>query len=136
METGRNRRRNALPPAARSATETRARTEAREASPRRRRGVRHRGSHVRLLRTALAVVLVTWLPGAIGGALHVSPLKSWGVASGYAGLSWAFPAFLIGLAVARTARDRGLPWQGAQGAAAGVVSAIVLVTGAASIVGA
>jgi peptidoglycan/LPS O-acetylase OafA/YrhL len=97
--------------------------------------MRKRTSRSRLLRSALAIVVLTWVPAALGGALHLSLARSWGVASGYAGLSWALPAFLIGLAATRAARDRRLPGQRALGVVAGVAAAIVLVIGAASVVG-
>ncbi len=94
-----------------------------------------RKSSQRLLRSALVLVVLTWVPGALGGAVHLSLLRSWGVASGYAGISWALPAFLVGLAASRAARDRGLAWKRAPGVAVGVAAAIVLALGAASVVG-
>ena len=98
-------------------------------------GCRKRTSRSRLLRSALAIVVLTWVPAALGVALHLSLFRAWGVASGYAGLSWALPASLVGLAAAREARDGGLPGQRALGVVAGVAAAIVLVIGAASVAG-
>ena len=105
-------------------------------TPGSRRRVRKRTSRSRLLRSALAIVVLTWVPAALGVALHLSLFRAWGVASGYAGLSWALPASLVGLAAAREARDGGLPGQRALGVVAGVAAAIVLVIGAASVAGA
>jgi len=84
---------------------------------------------------ALLVVALTWLPGAAGAALGSSPLRSWAVAGGYAGLSWAVPAFLVGLAATRGARDRRLPLYRLQGLIAGVAAAILLLVGAALVIG-
>ena len=108
-------------------------SSARTRSPRPR--VRSRSSPSRLLRTSLAIVAVTWVPGVVGGLLGISLLRSWSVTSGYAGFSWALPALFVGLAASRVARDRGRPWQRAYGVTVGVATALVLLVGAAGVIG-
>jgi hypothetical protein len=65
----------------------------------------------------------------------MSFLGAWGVLSGYIGLSWAFPALLVGLAAASVFRDWGLPLHRALGTAVGVTAGVVLLFGAAQFVG-
>jgi hypothetical protein len=81
------------------------------------------------------VIALTWLPAGGGSALGVSLLRSWAMASSYAGLSWALPAFLVGLAATRGARDRRLPLYHVQGMIAGTAAALFLLFGAARIIG-
>jgi hypothetical protein len=88
-----------------------------------------------LLRTALTVVVVTWLPGWIGGVLALPLFRWWGVISGYAGLSWLLPGFLVGLAAARVARRGGLRLDSAVGVMVGGPAVIVLLIGAGYLVG-
>jgi hypothetical protein len=110
------------------------RSRARPAA-RRGRSPRSQRSAARLLRSSLLVVAITWLPAGVGSALGFSLLRSWAVASGYAGLSWALPGFLLGFAATRAARDRRLPLYRVQGVIAGVGSAMLLLVGAARIIG-
>jgi hypothetical protein len=128
-----SRSRTATPDVARRRQSASRTSSARTRSSRRR--VRSQNSPSRLLRSALVIIVVTWVPGAAGDFLGISLLRSWGVTSGYTGFSWALPAFLVGLAAARAARYRGRPWQRAHGVTVGVATAIVLVVGAATVVG-
>jgi hypothetical protein len=96
---------------------------------------RRRPSTTRLLRFASLVVAATWLPGVVGRILHLAPLKLWGVASGYAGVSWAVPALLLGIATRRWARDRRARWTNVAALAAGVAAGVMLLVGAAALVG-
>src|ERR1700686_4160443 len=57
---------------------------------------------------ALGLLAATWVPGLLGAALGVSLLRSWGALGGYTGLSWAIPAFVVGLMVDRSTRERGI----------------------------
>lgn len=82
------------------------------------------------------LVALTWIPGSLGGALHLSIFEAWGVAAGYLGASWAAPASLVGLATSRWVRDRGGARPVAWGWAAGSTAAVVLLVGAAAFVGA
>jgi hypothetical protein len=97
--------------------------------------LRSQRSPSRLLRSFVLILAITWLPACVGSVLGLSLLSSWAVASGYAGLSWALPAFLLGLAATRAARDRRLPLYHVQGVIAGVVPAMLLLVGAARIIG-
>jgi hypothetical protein len=90
---------------------------------------------VRLLVTAGVVLAATWIPGMLGDLPGMGRLGWWGTESGYLGLSWLVPAFLIGIAADRAARRAGLPWPRAAGWLAWLVSTIVLLLGAAQIIG-
>jgi hypothetical protein len=112
----------------------------REVTPARRRATSDRESRRReraragrrhLLVAAGALCLLTWIPGATG----LGPLGSWGVLSGYTGLSWAVPGVLVGLAAASASRDRNLPLYRPVGVAAGLVAAALFLLAAAEFVG-
>ena len=92
-------------------------------------------SYVRLLCTAGVVLAITWIPGLLGYAPWLGSLGWWGRESGYLGLSWLIPAFLIGIAADRATRRAGLAWHSAAGLLAWLVSAGVLLVGAAQIIG-
>jgi hypothetical protein len=96
---------------------------------------RRRPSTPRLRRFASLVVAATWLPGVVGRILHLAPLHLWGVASGYTGVSWAVPALLLGIATRRWARDRGARWPHVAALAAGVATGVMLLVGAAALIG-
>jgi hypothetical protein len=117
------------------------RTTERRAQPGRPPAVRPRPrpastpSHVRLLRTAGCVLAATWLPGLLGEVPGLEALGWWGSESGYLGLSWLIPAFLIGIAAERATRHADLPVHTAIGWLAGIASATILLLGAAQIIG-
>jgi hypothetical protein len=90
---------------------------------------------MRLLRSASLVVAATWLPGALGRILQIAPFKLWGVASGYTGVSWALPALMIGIATRRWVRDRDARWPAASAPIAGLAASVMLLIGAAAVVG-
>lgn len=96
---------------------------------------RRRSSTTRLLRSASLVVTATWLPGMVGRILHLAPLKLWGAASGYTGVSWAVPALLLGIATRRWAQHRGARWPHVAALTAGVATGVTLLVGAAALVG-
>jgi len=83
----------------------------------------------------MAIVVLTWLPGSVGRAIGLPLLSSWGVVSGYAGLSWELPALLVGLVAAGAWRDRGLRLHRLVGVVVGVTAAVVLLVFAAQLVG-
>jgi hypothetical protein len=83
----------------------------------------------------MAIVALTWVPGSLGGAIGLPLLSSWGVVSGYAGLSWELPAVLVGLVAAAAWRDRGLRLHRLVGVVVGVTAALVLLVFAAQFVG-
>ena len=93
-------------------------------------------SYVRLLKTAAIILAVTWLPGIVGDSIGPGSLGWWGRESGYLGLSWLLPALLIGIAADRSLRRAGSAWHTPAGWLAGVTAAIVLLLGAAQIIGA
>jgi hypothetical protein len=84
----------------------------------------------------LSIVVLTWLPGSVGSSIGLPFLDTWGVFSGYTGLSWVLPATLLGLAAASDWRDRGLPLHRLAGAVVGVSAAIAFLITAAQLVGA
>jgi hypothetical protein len=104
-------------------------------SPTARRRERARMGRARLLGLAMAIVVLTWLPGSVGGAIGLPLLGAWGVVSGYAGLSWALPALLVGLVAADAWRDRGLRLHRLVGVVVGVTAALVFLVFAAQLVG-
>jgi hypothetical protein len=106
-----------------------------EFSPTGRRRERARMGRVRLLGLALAIVVLTWLPGSVGGAIGFPLLGDWGVVSGYTGLSWVLPALLVGLVAAGAWRDRGLRLHRFVGVVVGVTAALVFLVFAAQLVG-
>jgi hypothetical protein len=110
----------------REATASRKVSRSRGRSPRRYR---------RLRRLALALVVATWVPGMIGGALGISALRWWAIACGYLGVSWMLPALLLGVAADRAARERGLRRHRAQGVTTGIVVGILLLIGAGALIG-
>jgi hypothetical protein len=71
----------------------------------------------------------------IGEALGVSALSGWAIACGYLGVSWMLPAVLIGIAADRAARERGARRHRAQGITTGIGVGILLLIGAATLVG-
>jgi hypothetical protein len=81
------------------------------------------------------LVAATWIPGSLGGILHIAPLELWGITGGYIGASWAMPAALVGLATRRWARDQGAPQPVVGGWIVGSATAVVLLIGAAACVG-
>jgi hypothetical protein len=83
----------------------------------------------------MAIVVLTWLPGSVGRAIGLPLLSSWGVVSGYSGLSWELPALLLGLVAAGAWRDRGLGLPRVVGVVVGVTAALVLLVFAAQLVG-
>ena len=94
-----------------------------------------RPSYVRLLYTAGTVLAATWLPGVLGAAPGLESLGWWGRESGYLGLSWLVPAFLIGIAADRAVRRASRRWHTAAGWLACLGSASLLLVGAAQIIG-
>jgi hypothetical protein len=88
-----------------------------------------------LLFTAGVVLAATWLPGILGAVPGLGELGWWGRESGYLGLSWLIPAFLIGIAADRATRHAGFAWHRATGLLAWFAAAIVLLVGAAQIIG-
>jgi len=84
----------------------------------------------------VCLLALTWIPAFLGEAFGVSPLRSWGVLSGYAGLSWAFPGLIAGLIVDGLARAQQLSLHRLLGILAGVATAIPLLLGAARFIGA
>ena len=111
------------------------------ARPRRRRPPsgaarpRHVPRNRRLLRAAAIVLTVTWLPGIAGNALSISWLTAPAKACGYVGLSWVLPAYFIGLAMYETARRRGSNRDRLVGIVAWAGSALILLIGAAALIG-
>jgi hypothetical protein len=101
-----------------------------------KRSRRRLRSSERLLRSAAMLIGVTWIPGSLGGTLHLASFEGWGVTAGYLGASWAMPASLVGLATGRWARDRGAARPVVWGWAVGSTAAVVLLVGAAACVGA
>jgi hypothetical protein len=89
----------------------------------------------RLLGLAMAIVVLTWLLGSVGGAIGLPLLGAWGVVSGYTGLSWELPALLVGLVAAGAWRDRGLRLHRLVGVVVGVTAALVFLVFAAQLVG-
>jgi hypothetical protein len=84
---------------------------------------------------ALGLLAATWVPGLLGLALGASVLKSWGALGGYTGLSWAVPAFVIGLIVDRSTRAQGIRGHRLLGVAAAAAAAGILLYSAAAIIG-
>jgi hypothetical protein len=90
-----------------------------------------------MLRTAGLLVALTWLPGLVGDALGLGALSSWGTTSGYVGLSWLVPACFVAFATGRAVRrlGLGLHWQTVTGLLAGLAAGVVLLVGAAQVIG-
>jgi hypothetical protein len=89
-----------------------------------------------LLRTAAFLLAATWVPGILGSLPGLEGLGWWGQTSGYLGLSWAVPAFVIGMAAERAVRRTGLAGHtAAAGGLVGIASAFVLLLGAAQVIG-
>jgi hypothetical protein len=86
-------------------------------------------------RLVLAVLAVTWGPGLPGAALDLSPLRAWGIVSGYTGLSWALPGVLIGMIIDRLARAERVPLHRLLGLVTGAAAAGLLLLGAATLIG-
>jgi uncharacterized membrane protein len=84
----------------------------------------------------LGLLAATWVPGLLGAALGASFLRSWGALGGYMGLSWAIPGVVVGLIVDRSARERCMRGHRLLGVAVAGAAAVVLLLGAASIIGA
>ncbi len=100
-----------------------------------RRQAQARAGRVRLLVLALAIVVLTWLPGSVGSSIGLPFLGAWGVFSGYTGLSWVLPALLLGLSASGAWRDHGLPLHRPVGVAVGVSAAFGFLILAAQLVG-
>ena len=83
----------------------------------------------------LALLAATWIPGVLGATFHLSALRTWGSTSGYLGLSWALPGLVVGLTVDRSARARGLWAHRVVGVVAAAASMVLLLVGAASLIG-
>jgi hypothetical protein len=94
-----------------------------------------RPSYIRLLTTTGIILVATWLPGLVGESIGPAILGWWGRESGYLGLSWLLPAFLIGIATDRAVRHAGLAWHTSAGWLAGISTAITLLLGAAQTIG-
>jgi hypothetical protein len=107
----------------------------REQAAERRRAVRERQLRRRQQSLVLALLAATWIPGALGTALHVPRLAAWGVASGYLGLSWALPGLIVGLAVDRSAKAHGVRAHRVIGGLAAFASIALLLVGAAGLIG-
>jgi heme A synthase len=88
----------------------------------------------RFLRRAGFLLLLTWLPAAIG-ALGVRPFTSWAVAAGYLGVSWVLPALLVRAAVRNWAHNRGFPHHKAAGLVGGALAGLILLLAAAALTG-
>ncbi len=84
---------------------------------------------------AVAIVALTWIPGSIGSSIGLPLLTSWGVVSGYTGLSWALPALLIALVAATAWHDRGLPLHRVVGIVVGAAASLVFLLAAVQLVG-
>ena len=118
----------------------RAQAERRPSSAHQRAGRRatRRGHQLRRRQQNLvfALLAATWIPGVLGATFHFSPLRTWGSASGYLGLSWALPGLVVGLAVDRSARARGLGAHRVVGVVAAAASIALLLVAAAKLIGA
>lgn len=115
-------------------------TTNRPAEPTAARGRRHGGRRRarrhprRFLRRAGVLLLVTWIPAALGG-LGVAPLGAWAVASGYLGVNWLLPGVLVGAAAREYAACRGFRYSRAAGLAAATLSAVCLLLVAGTLIG-
>jgi hypothetical protein len=96
-----------------------------------RRVAQLRRAQRRLPRFALLLLCSTWIPGIAGSALGSQALQSFGAFTGYAGLSWALPALLVGT-YARLSSTRA---PRLTGAVVGSTAAAVLLTGSATLIG-
>ncbi len=83
----------------------------------------------------VAIVALTWIPGSVGSSIGLPLLTTWGVLSGYTGLSWALPALLIGLVAATAWHDQDLPLHRVVGIVVGVSASIVFLLAAVQLVG-
>jgi hypothetical protein len=100
-----------------------------------RRLARARRMRQRQQKLVLTLIAATWLPGVLGTAFHLSFLRSLGVVSGYAGLSWALPGLVVGFMVDKSTRAQGIRAHRPLGVATAVVAAGLLLFGAATTIG-
>jgi hypothetical protein len=81
------------------------------------------------------LVALTWIPGLGGVVLGLAPLRLWGIVCSYSGLTWALPGLLLYFLVDRSAKANRIVLHRPLALINAAFATLVLLIGAATVIG-